>query len=64
MCIRDREKNETLLRVHLRDNPLGEKGGKRLIEALEKNEKPRVISMEGAQLNYAQEEVVEARRNP
>ena len=56
------EKNETLLRLHLRDNPMGEKGGRRLIDALNKNEKLQLISLQGAQLNSAQDDVAEALR--
>jgi len=45
------QRNNTLLRLHLDHNPLGEKGGRRLLIALEKNTTLEKVSLLGAQLN-------------
>jgi hypothetical protein len=46
-------RNTSLLRLRLDHNPLGEKGGRRLMLALNKNETLEEITLLGAQLNQA-----------
>jgi len=53
-------RNTSLLRLRLDHNPLGEKGGRRLMLALNKNETLEEITLLGAQLNQAQQQLAAA----